>query len=297
MYNLDVNFLKDRGLDAVSKQKVKSTKQDQSVQTKTPFIVGGIVAALLPALAFAYLLLVNNEQATTQAEIQELTSQISQLQSQNDKVKSLQTQLQQVDAELNSLVSVFNQIKPFGVILQEIKDKIPAGVQIKSITQTQSAPTQPQPQGQTATNVEPNKQVLTLTGYASSFEDINDFLLTLQSSDFLNPQKTIINEAQAVDLPETTISEDQRQNILRELTKGGLKDWPSQLRQPELWQKTSSSPTPQNKAVLPKVVSFTITTQLGDKPASELSSQLQLKGGSGLIDRINSLKQKGAISP
>ncbi|NEQ18297.1 MAG: fimbrial assembly protein, partial [Moorea sp. SIO3E2] len=51
----------------------------------------------------------------------------------------------------------------------------------------------------------------------------------------------------------------------------------------------------QVKYTLPKVVEYTIKTQLSDIPASEILKELDRKGAVGLVTRIRNLQSQGVI--
>jgi type IV pilus assembly protein PilN len=53
---------------------------------------------------------------------------------------------------------------------------------------------------------------------------------------------------------------------------------------------------PKNKVVtLPKVVSYLIVAEINNTPASQLTAALKQTGAVGLISRLQTLEQKGAI--
>jgi type IV pilus assembly protein PilN len=119
---------------------------------------------------------------------------------------------------------------------------------------------------QEATAENGSKQ-LTITGFGESYDRVNDFLLTLQRADFLTKEGTRLQTAQQVENPTSV-----------ELPKQGD-------------QKDAS----KAELVMPPVVSYTIVTQLNDKPANQLLAVLQRKGAVGLVSRIKTLENKGLI--
>lgn len=108
---------------------------------------------------------------------------------------------------------------------------------------------------------------LTITGFGESYDRVNDFLLTLQRADFLTKEGTRLQTAQQVENPTSV-----------ELPKQGDQEDASKA-----------------ELVLPPVVSYTIVTQLNDKPANKLLAVLQRKGAVGLVSRIKTLENKGLI--
>lgn len=242
MYSLDINFLKERNVAEIDKTLITTKTLSLSLQKQLPIIVGGGVMILLPTITAASLLLLNHLSAQTEQKVQELEGELGQLNSQSKSVEEVETKVKQNDQEIQYLVSVFNQIKPWSAIFQEIENQIPENVQVGSIRQ--------------------DGLTLTIAGYALDYEDLNDFLLTLQSSTLLQADKTIITEAVLSDLP-----------------------------------VEASEPSEKVIVEFPKVVKYTITTQLTERPSSELVQKFASTGSVGLVTRIRTLKQKGAIKP
>jgi len=258
MYNLDINFLKDRTLQEEIAKLTISKKTSGEPQNQLPIYIGAGVLATLVVIPFGILFLTNNQKKQITAEIAAIDSEISQLQAQNTQLEELRKQLTTAIDCRQALVSVFNQIKPVSVILQDISDQAPPGIQIKSFQQSTPEDTK------ATTGIPPVK--ITITGLARSFNDVNDFLLTLQRSDFLSRNNTYIISTQDIINPNQIIfPENQNQN------------------------------NPSIK--LPSLIEFTIESQLNEKPASDLIPQLTNKGATGLVTRINTLKEKGAIEP
>lgn len=102
---------------------------------------------------------------------------------------------------------------------------------------------------------------LTLNGYAAKFDDVNKFLLALQKSRFLNPQGTRIMSARLVDSP--VILDGEATDI---------------------------------RVEFPKVVQYTMVTELNNLPASQLLPDLARNGALGLVTRIKILEDKGVLT-
>lgn len=253
MYDLDINFLKDRALQAEIAKGTLSKKTLGGEESKVPLYAGGAVLLALPLLALGFLFVTNQQKEEIATEIRRIDGEIEQLQAQNSQLAGLETQLTQARENRQALVSVFNQIKPISVILQDISDQAPEGIQINTI---QTTP------GLTTSGIPP--VVIRITGIASSFNKVNDFLLTLQRSDFLDRNNTNIIATQEIanPTPIENLDGENQANLNIEL---------------------------------PPVVQFTIESQINDIPASELLTQLDRKGARGLVTRINTLKEKGAI--
>lgn len=111
------------------------------------------------------LVLLNGQKSSTNKTIAELDAEIQRLQGQNQQVQQIQTEIDNVNRETGILASVFNNIKPWSAMLAEIAYVTPPSVQINSITQNDT-------------------KTLTINGYAQSYDDVNDFLLTLKKFSF-----------------------------------------------------------------------------------------------------------------
>ena len=258
MYSLDVNFLKDRDISGgYSPTPTKTKKPKKPIGTMVPLIAGVIAMVLLPAIAGGLLFFLNSQQAEVQKEIEELEGEITKIDALNLKIKQLEDQINQVNSQNTALASVFTHIKPWSAILKDVSDRIPPGVQIDSIDQSELE------SSNSDNSTIPTLQ-LTIEGIALSYNDVNDFLLTLQRSSFLKAEATQLATAILVDNP-------------NEL----------EFTNPEL----------SIEVEVDKVIEYTITTELNDIPASQLIRELDSKGAVGLVTRIKSLEEQGVIKP
>jgi type IV pilus assembly protein PilN len=276
MYNLDINFLKDRQLQESAKTATQIQVPNQSLGEKLPILAGLATLVILPAAASGFLLLLNLQTAETQKRIQELDTEISKLSIQNQSIQEIEKKVAAINEETTALVNVFNQIKPWSAILQDIRDQIPLGVQASSIKQTDLPASE-------ETGGLPNTQ-LTITGVAGTYDNVNDFLLTLQKSSFLQADKTqLVENIALVDLP---IEFQKPKNVPSGTTV-------------KFSEGVLTVKTPQELATvkIPQGVRYTLTTELNNIPASQLLRELTLKGSVGLVTRIRTLEQKGAIQP
>lgn len=261
MYSLDINFLNDR--PEYRPDSGKSPRAKSTPGSMVPLFLGVAAGVFLPAVVAVLWLILQNKNTELQAQSAELDAKLGELRAADEKVAAINAQAGQITTETNALATVFNQIKPWSAMLQDIRDRIPTGVQIDTIQQV--APPAP-----TAENPNP-PALVEVSGIARSFNDVNDFLLTLQKSPFLKADQT-------------------------QLVSADLRDNPTQLevQQPAAGQATGSS-TVQVK--LPQVVVYKIQTSLSDVPASDLLRELERKGAVGLVTRIRTLQQKGVIKP
>lgn len=273
MYSLDINFLKDRHSTDSSKGATKTESPTLSFSKNLPIIAGLATMVALLALTGGLWMLLNLQSSQAQKNIEELDAEIAKLSTQNQNAGEIEKKIAAINEETQALVSVFNQIKPWSAILQDIQDQIPPGVQVRSIKQAE-VPATPETGGL------PGIQ-LTITGVAGSYENVNDFLLTLQKSDFLKADKTKLGNVSLVDLPiEFTSPKNLPPDTSVDFAEGVL-----------------TVTTPQEIATLkiPQGVDYTITTELNNKPASQLLRELARQGAVGLVTRIRTLEQTGAI--
>jgi type IV pilus assembly protein PilN len=192
MYSLDVNFLKDRSPEQIGTPVAKKKSKAVSVNAMA-FMVGGlIVGGVLIGLSVAGLFLVKAQKSAIEAEIAELEQEIQVRTAQNQKMKELEDQIAKAESDNAAFVSVFEQVRPWSAILQDIKDRIPQGVQIDSIAQE-------------TTTQEDGTEILALniTGNAITYRDLEAFIISLKKSDFLNSEKTYIEKANLVANPIT----------------------------------------------------------------------------------------------
>jgi len=259
MYSLDVNFLTDRNLE-LKGPAVAVTADGPSLQQQLPIYIGAGVMVVLPLLAGLSLLFVGWQKDQAQTNIQTLEAELAKLNAQNKKIQEIQGKTKTIDDDIAGLVGVFNQIKPWSAILQDLTDQTPATVQISGIQQAD--------------------RVLTLTGFSRNYADLNDFLLTLQNSRFFKADNTKLVTATANPLPITGVETDG----------GGGATAPQQ-------PASGAGDKPAGPTVtVPTGVKYTITTELSDTPDNELMSELTRKGAIGLVTRFKILEQKGIMS-
>lgn len=263
MYSLDINFLKDRPDYRQAEKGSESPKAKKQIQMgeMTPLIIGVIVGLLpLALVAGVGFLWLPQQNAKLNQEIAEIDAELQSLQAEKNKINDLNNQIQAVRQETEALATVFNQIKPWSAILQDIRDRVPTGVQIQAIEQTET-------ETEAAEGTEGSTPLPTInveiSGLARSFDDVNNFLLTLQESPFFQKEETHIVTAQ-------------------------LEENPAELEVP---QKEGGETVAEITYELPKVVGYTVETSLTNVPASELLREIDRKGAVGLVARIKALQQ------
>ena len=258
MYSLDVNFLKDRNLAVQTP--TGPVVDANSLKQQLPIYIGAGVMVALPLLAASSLLFLGWQKEQTQQKTQALEAELAKLNAQNKKIQEIEGKTKTIDDDVTGLVGVFNQIKPWSAILQDLTDQTPSAVQISSIQQAD--------------------RLLTLTGFARNYADLNDFILMLQNSQFFKADNTKLVSATANPLPVKGIQTDASE------TTGA--------------SSTSPPTQPGGKPAGPTVtipigVKYTITTELSDTPDNQLMNELTRKGAIGLVTRFKILEQKGIL--
>jgi type IV pilus assembly protein PilN len=119
---------------------------------------------------------------------------------------------------------------------------------------------------------------LDITGTAKSFDEVNNFVLTLKQSAFFNPDDTQLMSAGLT--------------ASAALTK--LAPPVSAVTNAEKDQKADDK---LSRLELPKVVEYKIQTTLKRVPAADLIRELERKGAVGLVTRLKSLQQQQVIKP
>ncbi|MGV2827044.1 PilN domain-containing protein [Myxosarcina sp. GI1(2024)] len=185
MYNLDINFLKDRDLVKTAETSTKTLTDPSSLSDKVPITAGAAAALILPLLMFSYLKHVEARTAELEGEIQQLEGEIAELGSQNTKIEEIKQQVEAAAADTQAFIGVFEKIRPWAAILQVVSDRTPPGVQVNSIQQTGS-------QGNLGIN---------LSGIAKSYDDVNDFMLFLARSPFFDGGNITLNGASTTEIP------------------------------------------------------------------------------------------------
>jgi type IV pilus assembly protein PilN len=227
-------------------------------------------------------LFLQTQNSQLEQQVAVLDAELNRLGIQEQEIKKIQEETSRIKAENQALATVFNQIRPWSAMLQDIRDRIPKAIQIESIKETaaiapppvQPANATPPPAGKPAATPAPGQPAApaagnpgggsAIVGVARSFNDVNDFLLTLQQSAFLKPVDTRIVTAELIESP-VAIAVPTAQSARTVAVRG------------------------------PQVVRYTIQSSLSDVPASELLRELERKGTLGLVARIRLLQQKGVI--
>jgi len=254
MYSLDINFLNDREERPLD---LPPQAQAGAPGERRPLYIGAVVGLAALALMGGYWAVLQHQIRQLEARDAELDREIAALQSQLQQISSIQAQVDLVQAENQAIVSQVDKIRPWSALLQDIRDRIPARVQITEMSQTA---------GQTPEGDEsaPAAGGIEIVGQACSFDDVNDFVLVLQQSRLLDG-----NTVQLVD------SQRQDQPLPRE--DGTCPNAPA--------------------GSFTFLVDYTIQANMTGLPASQLVEELASQGTVGLVSRIRALRETGVLQP
>ncbi|HSM82229.1 MAG TPA: PilN domain-containing protein [Nodosilinea sp.] len=257
MYSLDINFLKDREV-RVFEAKPRARQGGAPVGDRRPLFLG-LAAALVPlALVGGYWAVTRSQVNQLQARSAALDTEIAQLQTQLAEISGIQGQIDLVRAENNAFAAVFNEIVPWSALLQDIRTRTPARVQILSLSQTAGSTSEIDP-----TTTPPRAGGISIEGVSCSYDEINDFALVLQRSPLLQSSTVAIAQAQ---------------------------------QQPTLLDPTIQGRCPGTPVGDPDfLVDYGINANITNTPASQLIDELERQGTVGLVSRLRALREKGVI--
>ncbi|NER78957.1 MAG: pilus assembly protein PilN [Leptolyngbya sp. SIO1D8] len=264
MYGLDINFLKDREIRPVE---VAPARAAVATGDRKPLYFGLLAAIAALGIVGGYWLFLLNQIRQLEAREEELDAEIAEIQEQLNEIDNIREQIALVEAENEAFASVFNQIRPWSAFLKELRDRTPTRIQITAVEQTAGTviPGQVSPEGENEDDdegVPPASGGVDVTGVACSFNDINDFVLTLQRSPLLDGGTVAISQA------------EKREELL------------------SIEQGSCPNSDPETPEFL---VDFTIQSNLSDVPASDLLEVLDRQGAVGLATRIRALRDSGVI--
>ncbi|MEG4816510.1 PilN domain-containing protein [Microcoleus sp. K5-D4] len=291
MYSLDINFLNDRpdykpvATKSPAKKSSGGAKDQLPIYGATLFALG-IIAAVMGAWWWA-----TSENTSLATKQEAIDQELAKLNTQANTIKAINAETDQVTAEYKALAGVFDQIKPWSAMLQDLSARTPAGVQIGKIEQIDPSPSpvaaappppaatpaaspgaspspaaSPTPAAPPPPVVPQQASKVQISGIASTFAQVNDFMLLVQRSPFFLNTDT-------------------------KLIAATLKNNPAQL------QVRNENAAPAELPKLRPVVEYKIETTLSPTGASELLPELRSKQADGLAIRIETLQEKGVLEP
>lgn len=273
MFNLDINFLNDRPdlkPGAIS-SRGGAARLGVAAESLVPLYAGIVTALVFVGLtggAFGYYTWQKGELTTREAE---LDSQLGAIASKKKELEVARKKVADAEAEIKALATVFNQIKPWSAMSQDLRERLPPGVQIASIVQAPIAAGPPV----AGTNAVYSSDV-TIKGEANDFDQVNDLLVILKKSNFLQPDSIKIIETARLDskpLPAISL--------------------PKAVELPVKPGQEKPKDTNNQAIKLPGRITFTVQSKMSEAPTSELLRELDRKGAVGLVTRVEALKSKG----
>lgn len=271
MYSIDINFLNDRPDYRPDLVKARSGGGAQlSAINKILLIGGASVGVVVPALVLGSWLVVNQQKQGLEAELEKLEGELAALENKVEEVQNAEAEIQALRKEAQSMAAVFDHVKPWSAIMEELRDRATmAGVTIQSVEQSETKPEASQSQNQQKGEQNQSQSApktivnLEISGTATTYEALNDFVLVLEDSPFFQPDKTQLMDANKTSNPSNVELLDE------------------------------SIP---NDTELPDVVEYTIETRLTDDRVHELLPEIRDNGADGIVARIETLKQEGLFS-
>jgi type IV pilus assembly protein PilN len=119
-----------------------------------------------------------------------------------------------------------------------------------------------------------------ISGTAKSFEEVNNFMLTLKQSAFFNPDETQLVSANLIAATGLT-------KLAPAVTPTGSGVTPAAQEAQDRLKRLE----------LPKVVDYKIQTSIKRVPAADLIRELERKGAVGLVTRLRSIQQQQVTKP
>jgi type IV pilus assembly protein PilN len=228
-------------------------------------------------------------------------AETSQITGETQALASIFNQVQPWSAVLQDLRESIPQGVQISSVAQSEKPGVPAAVaaapvsttpssgsklidKINDVPSPEAAKAPPSPVASTAStapNATPTATLpadvpttkLDIVGTAKSFEEVNNFMLTLKQSAFFNP--------------------DDTQLLSAGLGSAGAL---TKIEAPKSTSKDPGVSTKNSRLELPKIVNYKIQTSLKRVPANDLIRELERKGAVGLVTRLRTLQQQ-AIKP
>ena len=289
MYSLDINFLNDRPDYKPVAAKSSAKRSSGGAKDQMPLIGALLFAFGLNAAVMGAWWWATNDNTNLAAQQATIDEELAKLNTQANAIKAINAETEKVTDEYKALAGVFDQIKPWSAMLQDLSARTPAGLQIAKIEQIDPSPSpvaaatpppaatpaaspgaSPSPASPTPaaapTPVVPQQAAkVQISGIASTFAQVNDFMLLVQRSPFFLNTDT-------------------------KLVAATLKNNPTQL---QLRNKNAAAELPK----LRPVVEYKIETTLSPTGASELLPELRSKQADGLAIRIETLQEKGVLEP
>ncbi|MDV3347439.1 pilus assembly protein PilN [Leptolyngbyaceae cyanobacterium CCMR0082] len=259
MYSIDINFLNDREERPVVATGAPIVRQ-QPTSDRTPIVIGaGVLVAALAGVG-GFLGLLKYQESNLQKRQAELDSQLTELQAKLAEVDRIKAETAAARDESRALASVFTKIRPWSAIVKDIQNRIPTRAQLTQVSQTEGEAVPVEDGGEP---VVPEAGGISINGTACSFDDVNDFVLTLKNSPFL--------EGETVALTTSNLGSE----VLGRCPGEAQRDEPTQL---------------VNYTIAGNIKS--VSTEQFDRLLAELENQ---QASVGLSSRLKALLETGVL--
>ncbi len=183
MYTIDINFLNDRVA-------IQGEAEQRTPIADSQFLLyGGIVAVVALAITGGAYFFLDSTLNGLQQEKAQLESEQSSLDSQLKAIEQTEGKIKAVEDRTNGLLSLFVGQIPAYAWLEDLRQRTPNTIQISSITETAG--------GAATAGAAPERKV-TLSGKAVDYKTMNEFLLLVQASPFIDGTKTQLKSARLV---------------------------------------------------------------------------------------------------
>ncbi len=312
MYNVDINFLKNRpeyqNLSAPVDRGSSNTTRTTNY-SKAPIFAGLGVGATALLATGAFLLLLGFQGEELQAKQIKLDKELGAAKEQETKLTTLQAKIAQTEQESQSLAGAFNLARPWSAILQEFKESTPQSVQISSIIQSPSVAiaAAPKPTGVpgATTKLAATPPTVDSSGASSKGSPSPAASAAPVPVVAASPAPTSI-DAPMVKIEVQGVAQsfnDVNSFVLTLKQSPFLDPAETQLVSSELEEKsvtlTAKAGESANSTtnIVTKSVKYKIQTALKQIPASELLRELERKGAVGIVTRLKTLQQQKVIKP
>lgn len=187
MYTPEINFLSGRSPDTITSELGPSTggfdPQAGGGSSVTPYLIGLVVAGLsFGAYAWGRIELISRE-TVLQRENAALDQDLSAANAELSARRSRQEELDGLLTRTDAFRSFFVSLQPWSAILEDFRNRVPPELWV--------------------TNLSTTVDTVSLQGQALTYEQVNDFMLTLKDSPFV--QSVTLNTTQEVAGSEDTL--------------------------------------------------------------------------------------------
>ncbi len=285
MYSLEINFLKDRPEFQAPSAAPRAAKAKVPIGEKVPMYIGIGIGLALPALAGGLVLLINQQGGVIEEQQAAREKELAEIQTKIKQVEAIKARIQEVKNQTSSVTGVFNEIRPWSALIQDIRNRTSTNMQITEIKELAPQPgaappprpspspspspspgsspkaASPSPAASPTPSPTPQAAIIEIKGTARTPNEVNLFLLNIQRSPFFSPE------------PSST-----RIVVVREVRN------PARLVQ-------GAGAQGNIQLELPNVIEYTIQTRLNNNSASQLIGEMERLGVVGLPTRIRTIQQ------